>query len=494
MVDGPNFEYPQPEPSPQPEPTGEVREGPGPEDPTLQGPRPGEVRGDVPPPLDPTLSWHQPFGQGQGSGGWGGPPWAGGWNAPLGPGWGWNPPPPPAHRGSKALSAVVAAAVVVLLVGAGFVGYALREPASQSSSAIAPSTPSRTFTSGTLGHGRTTTGAVAPTSPGASRTSTASGSPANVTAIASGVDPELVDINTTLKYQGEEAAGTGMVLTSNGLVLTNNHVIEEATTITATDIGNGKTYTATVVGYDRTNDVAVISLQGASGLKTVSIGNSSSVATGQGVVCIGNAGGVGGSPSVAGGSVTALDQSITATDAGDGTTETLTNLIETNAHIEPGDSGGPMVTTAGKVVGMDTAASTTGGFSFRSATSSRTEQGYAIPINEAMTLAKKIEAGSGSTIIHIGKTAFLGVEITTASTSTPGAVVARVITGTPASQTSLAPGDVITSFAGTTVTSPNSLSDALLPYHPGTKVAIGWTTTTGAHQTATVTLANGPAQ
>lgn len=481
-----------------------------PDEPTLHGTPNDEPTLHGTPNDEPTLHgtppWgHQgaaPWGPAGGGAAWGpgGPLWSGGWNVPPGPGWGWNPPPPPPprHHGSKVLSLVVAAVVVVLLVGAGVVGYALRSPAPSDSSSLAPSSrttaPSRTFP---VAPGRTTTRAGAPSSSGG-RTSTASGSPSNVTAIASGVAPELVDINTTLKYQGEEAAGTGMVLTSNGLVLTNNHVIEEATTITATDIGNGKTYTASVVGYDRTNDVAVISLQGASGLKTVSIGDSSTAATGEGVVCIGNAGGVGGSPSVAGGSITALDQSITATDAGDGTTETLSGLIETNAHIEPGDSGGPMVTTAGKVIGMDTAASTTGGgFSFRSSgtsTTSAPEQGYAIPINEAMTLAKKIEAGTSSNIIHIGKTAFLGVEITISSSTTPGAVVARVITGTPASQTSLAQGDVITSFGTTTVTSANSLSDAISAYHPGTKVSIAWTTPTGQHQTATVTLSNGPAQ
>ena len=192
--------------------------------------------------------------------------------------------------------------------------------------------------------------------------SSAPGGPSNATAIASEVAPGLVDIESTLSYQGAEAAGTGMVLTSKGEILTNNHVIEGASSIRVVDVGNGKTYGATVVGYDRTADVAVLQLEHASGLQTVRLGNSSSVRKGQGVVGIGNAGGSGGTPSFAGGSVTALDQSITASDEAEGTSEQLTGLIETNADIQPGDSGGPLVNSSGKVIGMDTAASA--GFSF----------------------------------------------------------------------------------------------------------------------------------
>ena len=161
--------------------------------------------------------------------------------------------------------------------------------------------------------------------------------------IANKVDPGLVDIVSTLGDQNAEAAGTGMVVTSSGEVLTNNHVIDGATSIKATDIGNGRTYTAKVVGYDKSDDVAVIQLQGASGLTTVSFGDSSQVAVGQSVVALGNAGGTGGTPSVATGTVTALNQSITASDEGSGSSENLTGMIETNANIQPGDSGGSLV-------------------------------------------------------------------------------------------------------------------------------------------------------
>src|SRR5216684_6537950 len=157
--------------------------------------------------------------------------------------------------------------------------------------------------------------------------------------IASKVDPGLVDVVSTLGYQNGKAAGTGMVLTSTGEVLTNNHVIDGATSIKVTDVGNGRTYTVKVVGYDKSRDVAVLQLQGASGLQTVTL-SSSSPQTGQKVVALGNAGGKGGTPSVATGTVNSLGQTITASDQSSGNAEQLTGLIGTNAAIQPGDSGG----------------------------------------------------------------------------------------------------------------------------------------------------------
>ncbi len=219
-----------------------------------------------------------------------------------------------------------------------------------------------------------------------------SSGPSDVNAIASKVDPGLVDINTTLGYQQEQAAGTGIVISSGGVILTNNHVIDGATTISVTDIGNGKTYTASVVGYDRTKDIAVLQLHNASGLTTANLADSSTASVGQQVVGVGNAGGTGGTPSAAGGTVTALNQSITASDEGDGTSEQLAGLIETNADIQPGDSGGALVNTSGQVLGVDTAASA--GFSFQSNDQSSGTQGFAIPINTALSIARQIVAGN----------------------------------------------------------------------------------------------------
>ncbi|HEX3795232.1 MAG TPA: trypsin-like peptidase domain-containing protein [Acidimicrobiales bacterium] len=419
---------------------------------------------------------------------------------------GWPAPPMPSvtpattHRLRN--SALVAAAAIVTLgvgVGVGHVTWTTNGSAPTSSAAPAPSQLPSGSGSGSSGFGFG----------GGSSGGGATSGPSDVSAIAKKVDPGLVDIDTTLGYSQEQAAGTGMVLTSSGEILTNNHVIDGATTISVTDVGNGKTYSASVVGYDRTGDIAVLQLHNASGLQTANLANSSGVSVGEDVVGIGNAGGTGGTPSAAGGTVTALNQSITASDEGDGSSEQLTGLIETNADIQAGDSGGPLVNTDGKVVGIDTAASA--GFSFQSSGN----QGYAIPINTALSIAKQIESSNASSTVHIGATAFLGIEISTASenqggfngngfggqsgvggegTSASGATVAGVVTSSPAQEAGLAEGDVITSVDGQTVSSPTDVTDLLEPHHPGDKVKIGWTDTSGGSHSATVQLTSGPPQ
>jgi len=340
----------------------------------------------------------------------------------------------------------------------------------------------------------------------------ASGSPADIASVAAKVDPGLVDINTSLSYQSAEGAGTGLVVSSNGEVLTNNHVIEGATKITATDIGNGKTYTATVVGYDPSNDIAVLQLKGASGLKTVTVGDSAKTAVGQAVVGIGNAGGAGGTPSSVGGSVTALNQAITAAEDISGASERLSGLIETNADIQPGDSGGSLVNSSGQVIGIDTAGSE--GFAFEPLQNSAT-QAYAIPINQALAIAKQIESGQGSTTSHIGATAFIGIGVEPtasaagrgfggfggfggAGSAAPGGsagtgvAISGVIASDPAAKAGLAAGDLVTSLDGHSVQSATELSTLLLAYHPGNTVTIGWTDTTEQTHTTKITLTSGP--
>jgi S1-C subfamily serine protease len=306
--------------------------------------------------------------------------------------------------------------------------------------------------------------------------------------VASKVDPGLVDVVSTLGYQNGEAAGTGMVLTSTGEVLTNNHVIDGATSIKVRDVGNGRTYAAKVVGYDKTRDVAVLQLVNASGLQTVSL-SSSGVQGGQKVVALGNAGGKGGTPSVATGKVTGTGKTITASDETAGNAEQLKGLIETNAGIQPGDSGGPLVNTQSQ----------------RPAT-----QAFAIPITQATAIAGQIEAGKASATVHIGSTAFLGVQVSsTGSTggfggfygnnggyggsTASGAAVAGVVSGSAAAQAGLTQGDVITSVAGHAVTSSKGVSSALAGHHPGDSISIGWTDQAGQSHTATVQLGSGPA-
>jgi len=381
------------------------------------------------------------------------------------------PVPEPPRRRSRHALGLTATAVLALAVGAG-AGVALSH-GSSSGNATATSEP-------TL----------------------------NSSQIASRVDPGLVDVASPLAYQdGSTDYGTGIVLTSNGEILTNNHVINGASSVRVTDIGNGKTYQATVVGYDESKDVAVLQLSGASGLTTATTGDSSTVKVGDSVVGIGNAGGAGGTPSVASGTVTALDRSITASDESSGTTEQLTGMIETNANIQPGDSGGPLVNAHGQVIGMDTAASSdfqlgngyggNGGYGDNGQPNSgqaSTTQGYSIPINTALSVAREIEAGQASSTVHIGATAFLGVGIAPSNyQNSSGVTIEGAEPNTPAASAGLTGGDVITSVAGQQVSSGTSIQQVLERYHPGDKISIAWTDTSGQSHTATVTLANGPA-
>ena len=449
-----------------------------------------------------------PYGSG---GGWSGGNWSGGGGNWSGGNWsgGGNVPPSPRHR--RLRRGVAFGVAGVTLAAAAAVGsYDALQGGGSSTS-----------------HATTSANTVLSTSQ-----------------ITSRVSPGLVDVVSTLGDENGEAAGTGMVLTSTGEVLTNNHVIDGATSISVTDIGNGRTYKASVVGYDKTQDVAVLQLQDASGLTTVSLGNSATVSTGQSVVAIGNAEGKGGQPSVVTGSVTALNQSITASDDGSGSSEQLTGMIETNAPIEPGDSGGPLVSSAGQVVGMDTAASTSSetpsaqaanpgqqsqgqtGQSQSGQSQSSGTQAFSIPINEAVSIAAQIEGGNSSSTLHLGSTAFLGVELSSTGTgtgsgtgagglgggygsgsdggygygsgdggtgTTSGVQIEGALSGSPAASAGLSAGDVITSIGGQSVTSATQMQSIIAAYHPGDKVSISWTDASGQTQTATVTFASGPA-
>jgi S1-C subfamily serine protease len=411
--------------------------------------------------------------------------WPGGYGpgypgGPAGPGyWGPGGPRRPVRRPRRRFALTAAAAVVAIAAAIG--GYW-----------------------GTKGAGTTAS------------TASSSGHALTTSQIASKVDPGLVDINTTLGYQQAAAAGTGIVLNSSGEVLTNNHVVEGATSINVTDLGNGHTYKGTVVGYDQSADVAVVQLQDASGLQTAPLGNSSGVTVGQQVLGLGNAGGKGGTPSQAAGNVTALGQSITASDESSSSSEQLTGLIETNAPIQAGDSGGPLASSTGQVVGMDTAASQ--GFQLQSNGQNQQTQSFAIPVNTALSVANQIEGGNASSTVHIGSTGFLGVELQTSSSaggngfpgggngypgggngggtgggsSANGASVAGVLPGTPAAQLGLNQGDTITSLGGQTVNSPSDVQRILNQYHPGDKVSIGWTDQFGQSQSGSLTLVNGP--
>jgi S1-C subfamily serine protease len=436
--------------------------------------------------------------------------WRPGWPPP--PTWGyppgWEPAPEPPRRRPRRLTAVVAAVVLVGgAAGAGIGHLVWATPSSVTATARNNPPASR----GNPGTGNSPGGGYTfPFGPGGFSgngnsgngnsgqpgTREGAGGPSDVKGIAAKITPALVDVNTTFNYQGAAGAGTGIVLTANGEVLTNNHVIDGATSISVTDLGNGRRYGASVVGYDPVHDMAVLQLKDASGLKTARLGDSAASKVGQPVVAVGNVGGKGGTPTSTGGSITALGQSIAPTDDLDGTTEHLHGLIQVNADVEAGDSGGSLVDSSGQVIGMDTASEQQ--FNLNAPAS----RGYAIPINQALATARAIEAGQGSTDVHIGAAAFLGVLISSGQpgqgqgqghgSSAKGATVVRVVPGGPVAKAGLVGGDVITSLDGHSVTSSSALSRLMITHHPGDHVRIGWVSQSGQAHTSTVTLASGP--
>ncbi|MGD0376843.1 MAG: trypsin-like peptidase domain-containing protein [Streptosporangiaceae bacterium] len=469
------------------------------------------------------------------AGGYGQGPYAhpGGYGPPGG---GYGPPgdyiqqgPSGERRRFRGLVTYVAVAALAAGIGAGTV-FALKDggsPAAQQSSgsglggSLGLGNGSGTGNGSGLGNG---SGFGNGTGNGTGNASGTAVSNATLRSVKAAVQPGLVDITSNLHYENGTAAATGMVVSSNGIVLTNNHVIDDSTGLTATVVDTGRRYSATVRGYDKSDDVAVIQLAGASGLQTVPLGDSGTVKLGDQVVAIGNADGTGGA-AVVGGSITALNQTITASDQGSTSgSETLHGMLQTNADIIPGDSGGPLASAAGKVIGMDTAAAS-GSFG-----DTEPNVGFAIPINRALSIEKQIVAGHGSSSVQIGLTGFIGVLVWPTTQSSPraqqqlqaeaggalgggqaclssdvnapvpqtvapvskGALVDGVLCGTPAAQKGLAGGDVITAVNGQAISSPTSLTGVMQQYRPGATVSISWADTSGGQHTSSVQLLQAP--
>ncbi|TMG59016.1 MAG: trypsin-like serine protease [Chloroflexi bacterium] len=395
--------------------------------------------------------------------------------APMGPPPSWAPPqpPPPTSVWSRIAAYVVLIAVVAAAAGAG-IGWSLAravnthqiaQSTTQTPAPITPTTP------------------ITPVTPGTGSSN------ASAAAIAARVSPAIVDINTTLG--SSQAAGTGMLISSTGEILTNNHVVSGSTSITITVEGQSSTFTAHVVGVDVSQDVAVIQIdQSVSGLPTVTFADSSSLQVGDTVVTLGNALGQGGAPHVTQGQVTALNQTITASE-GAGSAETLSGMIQSDAVIYQGDSGGALVNTSSQVVGMITAGEAQG---FRSAASST---GYAIASNTAIGVANRIRAHEQAADLTYGQVGYLGVAVQSIDASgasqlglnvSSGALVsAAPLSGTPAASAGITRGSVITKVGGSSVTSADTLGTAVKSHKPGDRVSVAWVNTSGSH-TATVTL------
>ena len=460
-------------------------------------------------------TWEPPPGGGHG--GWGPPP-AGGSGGYGQPGGGYGQPggPRPERRRNHPLLYVLVALVAAAL-GAGAV-FALQAKSSSPSSSSSFSPQDVPSPASSPGSGNTNTSGI------------------DEQSVATKVEPGLVDITASLRYTGQVFEGTGMVLSSSGLVLTNNHVVDGSTGLTATVVNTGRKYRAQIVGTDAKDDVALLRLTGVSGLRTVQVGNSSKVTLGSPVVALGNAGGAGGTPTVTSGSITALNRTITASDAGSGDSETLHNMLQTNAQIAEGDSGGPLANAAGQVIGMNTAANT------QSFGPQGSNEGFAIPINHALALAHQMAAGNGSASIRIGQPAFMGIAVASSSSSaassddspqqqlqqlngtarqfggginsngrclgngagnpvpasiapaSTGTLIAGAFCNAPAAAAGLTGGDVILAINGRAVGAPTSLTGVLANYHPGERVSVTWMDTSGQRHTSSVTLTTGPAK
>ncbi len=408
-------------------------------------------------------------------------------------------------RGRTAIPLIV----VALGVALGAAGVLLL----RSSGALAPA-PAPSLTGGPAGPGRAGHSAAASL---------------NTQAVYDRLEPSVVDVTSTLRYDGETASGTGFIINGpDALVLTNNHVIRDATAVTVTLTATGSTYPARIVGADVGADVAVLQIEGAAGapaLPAAPLGNSATVTLGTPVLAIGNQAGQGGAPAVAPGIIDSLNRTIQAADGTSGFTETLHGMLATSAQIQPGDSGGPLADAAGLVIGMDTAAGTGPG---------RIAIGYAIPINGAMAVARQIEAGRAAPGITLGVSGFLGVVVAASTSPSPllqereehglpadagsrsrppgcldteagagipaavaparwGALVDGVLCGTGAAAAGITAGDVITSAAGHFVSSPDALTAIVSACRPGAVVQVSWVSTAGIARTSLIRLVTAPA-
>ena len=403
-----------------------------------------------------------------------------------------QPPPHRPHRVRRAVATLAATALVAGVGGVGL-GYTVGNAFRGNGTTPAASGTENTGTSGTggvqsiPGSGRGWSdggpdvqgGVPIPVDPNAGGGSTGGqGQSTGTTTKASGSQlTGLVRIVSTMKYAGATAAGTGMVLTSNGEVVTNHHVVEGATSVKVKVMTTGKTYAATVVGRDAEDDVAVLQLTGASGLSTVTP-DTDGIAVGDDVTAVGDAGGTASYLSAAAGQVLAKNRSITTQSEGSATGERLTGLIEISSDVISGDSGGATYDADGQVVGMTTAASRGGDI-----------VGYAVPIAKVLRIVDDLDSGVAGSRYDYGSPAFLGVGLARTGTTVEG-----VYDGTPAAKAGIAAGDRITAIGSTRVSTSARLRKAVAAHSPGDAVRVTWTDARGDSHTRTVTLVAGPVQ
>ena len=334
-----------------------------------------------------------------------------------------------------------------------------------------------------LAHRVLTVLAVAATALSAATAAPAVAAPGDPGSAAAAVAPAVARIDTVVDYQRAYGIGTGIVLSPTGEVLTNYHVVQGANSIHASVVGQN--FNAELVGYDRRHDVALLQLRGAGGLPAAPIGDSGTLVPGEPVVALGNAQGSNAPLTQEVGTVTAFGRTVNAEDELTGSKDEVTGLIEIAAPVRAGDSGGPVVNSAGQVVGMTTAATV----NFHMGPGGK---GFVIPINDALAVANQIRSRTPTDSVHIGVPTVLGVGVRTAPQQGTGIVIQDVLAGGPAEAAGLIRGDVLTSLDGTVLDSARTLTLVLDRHYPGDVVDLTWLSPDGQQLTGKATLAAGP--
>ncbi|WP_235939374.1 trypsin-like peptidase domain-containing protein [Occultella kanbiaonis] len=355
----------------------------------------------------------------------------------FGPGSGWqSPPPAPATTVKRPRTWLAITAAAVLAAGL----------ASGGTAALLQNTSS----SGTL------TQADAPVTVPVS----ADGSP-DWEAVAAQVRPSVVAI--TFSSSAGSGAGSGVIIDSSGLILTNNHVVADAQSLTVT-LSDGRIFEARIVGTDPTTDLAVIELTDApDDLEAATLGSSDDLAVGESVMAVGNPLGL--DSTVTTGIISALDRPVSATGGGQAQDAVVTNAIQIDAAVNPGNSGGPLFDANGRVIGITSSIATL------SESSGSIGLGFAIPVDLATNVADQLIADG--TAEH----AYLGVSLTDDTATADGvtrtgAAVAQVGDGTPAAEAGLQEGDVIVQIDDHAVSGAESLTGWVRTYNSGDTVTL----------------------